>query len=61
MSDTYSTKTDNCCFGAMLLCKIKNNTMATVRTFYLVTGSTAIIARNAKFVTELGHERIYKI
>jgi len=23
MSDTYCTKIDNCCFGAMFLCKIK--------------------------------------
>jgi hypothetical protein len=35
--------------------------MATVQAFYFVTGSTAIIARNAKFGTELDHEHIYKI
>ena len=35
--------------------------MATVRTFYLVSGLTAIIARNAKFCTELDHEHIDKI
>jgi hypothetical protein len=35
--------------------------MATVQTFYLVSGSMAITARNAKFGMELDHKQIYKI
>jgi hypothetical protein len=45
---------------ATFLYNIKKK-MATVRTFYVVSGSTAIIARNAKFGKELHHKHIYKI